>query len=78
MGLLLVHMLIRTRLGGENQKRQYRRRAELIELIREKAASKDKTIDSILACKDYTGMSINAVRELLKAESDKAAATTEG
>lgn len=63
---------------GENQKRQYRRRTELIELIRKKAASEAKTIDSILACKDYTGMSVNAVKELLKTESSKTAVTTMG
>ncbi|KAH7030280.1 hypothetical protein BKA57DRAFT_226050 [Linnemannia elongata] len=62
---------------GENQKRQYRRRTELIEQIRKKAAKEAKPIDSILDCEDYKGMSINAVKELLKAESSKAAVTTE-
>ncbi|KAG0009359.1 hypothetical protein BGZ82_004084, partial [Podila clonocystis] len=59
----------------ETQKRQYRRRTELIELIRKKAAREERTIDSLLDSVDYKGMSINAVKELLKAESIKAAAT---
>ena len=62
---------------GENQKRQYRRRTELIELIKKKAEREAQTIDSILACKDYTGMSINAVKELLKAEIRKPTITIE-
>ncbi|KFH69369.1 hypothetical protein MVEG_04182 [Podila verticillata NRRL 6337] len=59
----------------ETQKRQYRRRTELIELIRKKATREARTIDSLLDSMDYKGMSINAVKELLKAESVKAAST---
>lgn len=59
----------------ETQKRQYRRRTELIELIRKKVTREARTIDSLLDSMDYKGMSVNAVKELLKAESVKAAST---
>ncbi|KAG0257631.1 hypothetical protein DFQ27_005021 [Actinomortierella ambigua] len=57
---------------SESEKKQYRRRKQLIELIKKKALEEVRTIDSILDVNDYRGMSLNAVRELLKSEGSKA------
>ncbi|KAG0331148.1 hypothetical protein BG005_005886, partial [Podila minutissima] len=60
---------------SESHKKQYNCRTKLIESIKAKALRDVRTIDSILDSKDYTGMSINAVKELLMAEYSEAAMT---
>jgi len=60
---------------SENRKRQWRRRREFITLIEQKAKREGCTVDSILDATEYNRLTVNAVKELIKADSLKPMAT---
>ncbi|KAG0345620.1 hypothetical protein BG004_003464 [Podila humilis] len=51
-----------------NQRKQYRPRVELIELIRKKATREGRSIDSILDSVEYEKMGLNRAKKLLKTD----------